>query len=88
MSLFCTIVFGEGTLHSFETDSRAKMVSFDPNQVYLIKTNYLVSTDIIFGNDEIINADDIHLGDASAWDVQANRNHLYLKAKKIDAEVI
>lgn len=85
VSLVCTAVFAEGTLHSFETDSRAKMVSFNPNQIYPIKAHYLVSTDIILGKDEVINADDIHLGDASAWDVQASRNHLYIKAKKMDA---
>jgi type IV secretion system protein VirB9 len=84
-SLVCSAVFAEGRVHSFETDTRAKMVSFNPNQIYPIKAHYLVSTDIILGNDEIINADDIHLGDASSWDVQASRNHIYIKAKKVDA---
>lgn len=79
------MTFAEGVVHSFVTDTRAKMVAFNPNQIYPIHAHYLVSTDIIFGKDEVINGDDIHLGDASAWDVQANRNHLYLKAKKLDA---
>ena len=83
--LVCTPVFAEGTVHHLETDPRAKMVSFNPNQIYVIQTHYLVSTDIIFGNDEVINAEDIHLGDASAWDIQASKNHLYIKAKKMDA---
>jgi type IV secretion system protein VirB9 len=81
----CQSVMAEGVVHSLETDTRAKMVAFNPNQIYSVKAHYLVSTDIIFGEDEMVNGDDIHLGDASAWDVQANRNHLYLKAKKLDA---
>lgn len=85
ISLVCSVVFAEGTVHSYETDTRAKMVSFNPNQIYPIRAHYLVSTDIIFGRDEIINADDIHLGDSSSWDIQASRNHLYIKAKKLDA---
>lgn len=77
--------YAEGTVRTLETDFRAKMVSFNPNQIYAIKARYLVSTDIILGSDEVINGDDVHLGDASAWDVQASRNHLYIKAKKLDA---
>jgi type IV secretion system protein VirB9 len=79
------VAFGEAVVNSLKTDVRAKMVAYNPNQVYSIKAHYLVSTDIIFGKDEIVNPDDVHLGDATAWDVQASRNHLYIKAKKLDA---
>ncbi|MCE3237825.1 MAG: virB9 [Gammaproteobacteria bacterium] len=75
----------EGTIQALQTDTRAKVVAFDPNQIYAIKAHYLVSTDIILGEDEIVNAGDVHLGDASAWDIAISRNHLYLKAKKFDA---
>lgn len=78
-------VYAEGIIKPLATDARAKVVAFNPNQIYSVNASYLVSTDIILGSDEVINADDIHLGDASSWDVQANRNHLYIKAKKLDA---
>lgn len=77
--------WAEAKLYHFKTDHRAKVLPFSPNQIYTLHTQYLVSTDIIFGEDEMINAEDIHLGDASSWDVQAYRNHLYVKAKKLDA---
>ncbi len=83
--MICKMAEAEGVVQSLTTDPRAKVVSFNPNQVYPLKASYLVSTDIIFGSDENVNADDIHLGDASSWDVQTNRNHLYIKAKKLDA---
>jgi type IV secretion system protein VirB9 len=83
--LISQATFAEGILIPLKTDERAKMVSFNPNQIYVIKTHYLVSTDIILGEDEMINGDDIHLGDSSSWDVQVNRNHLYIKAQKMDA---
>jgi len=83
--LIYTPLYAEIVAHSLETDPRAKITSFNPNQIYKINTHYLVSTDIIFGEDEIVNTDGVHLGDASAWDIQTNKNHLYVKAKKLDA---
>lgn len=78
-------VFAEGTVQSLKTDLRAKVVAFDPNQIYAVKAHYLISTDIILGEEETINPSDVHLGDASAWDIAISHNHLYLKAKKLDA---
>lgn len=78
-------VFAEAIINSFRADSRAKVVAYSPNQVYHLKTHYLVSTDIIFGKDEVVGSGDYHLGDASSWDIQASRNHLFVKAKKLDA---
>lgn len=78
-------VHAEAVLQPLKTDHRAKMVSYNPNQIYSIKAHYLMSTDVIMGDDEIINGDDVHLGDADSWDVQAYKNHLYIKAKKLDA---
>lgn len=83
--LFSSGVRAEAILHPLDTDHRAKMVSYNPNQIYSIKAHYLMSTDVIFGDDEVINGDDVHLGDADSWDVQAYKNHLYIKAKKLDA---
>lgn len=73
----------EALVRSLTTDERAKLVAFNPNQIYTINTHYLISTDIILGEDETIN--DVNLGDAASWDIQSSRNHLYVKAKKIDA---
>jgi len=88
--LFCLILssnlsFAEGNIQALPTDERAKVTEFYPDQIYPIKTNYLISTDIIFAKNEIVDNSDVHLGDAAAWDVEIARNHLYLKAKKIDA---
>lgn len=85
MALPLQWALAEGTVQSLKTDSRAKVVAFDPNQIYAVKTHYLISTDIILGEEETINLSDVHLGDASAWDIAISRNHLYLKAKKLDA---
>lgn len=79
------VALAEGIMQPLKTDPRAKIVTFDANQIYSLKTHYLISTDIMVGPDEIINANDVHLGDASSWDVQANGHHLYIKAKKINA---
>lgn len=78
-------VWAEALVHTMTTDARAKVVAYNPNQIYRLNTHYLVSTDIIFGKDEIINEGDYHLGDASSWDVEVSRNHLYLKAKRLEA---
>lgn len=71
--------------HSLKTDARAKIAAYHPNHIYEVKTHYLVSTDIIFGKDEMLSVEDCHLGDASSWDIQTHKNHLYIKAKKLDA---
>lgn len=78
-----TQAYAEAVIRSFTTDERAKVVGFNPNQIYLVKAHYLISTDIILGEDETVS--DINLGDASSWDIQAGHNHLYVKAKKLDA---
>ena len=75
----------EALIQLLQTDQRAKISGFNPNQIYAVKTHYLISTDIILGEDELIDPTDVHLGDASAWDVETHRNHLYVKAKKLDA---
>ena len=89
IQIFCLILsistnlYAEALIRPLATDERAKLVAFNPNQIYTVNTHYLVSTDIILGSDETIN--DVNLGDAASWDIQASRNHLYVKAKKIDA---
>lgn len=75
--------YAEATLSESKTDARVKVVSFQPNQIYRLKTHYLISTDIIFSHLETVQ--DYHLGDASAWDIETSGNHLYVKSKKVDA---
>ena len=82
-ALTANLLYAEALIHSFKTDPRAKVVTYHPNQIYDLKTHYLISTDIIFGKDEWVKPGDYHLGDASSWDIEANRNHLYVKAKKL-----
>jgi len=77
--------YADQLIKTLNTDQRAKVARYSPTAIYSIKTNYFISTDIIFSEDEILNPDDYHLGDASSWDVQVARNHLYIKAKKMDA---
>lgn len=78
-------VFAQAVSTPLMADARGKVVSYNPNEVYLINTHYLVSTDIILGEDEIINAEDLHFGDVKPWDVQVSRNHLYIKATRLIA---
>jgi type IV secretion system protein VirB9 len=83
LTMLSTQVYAEASVRSLVTDARAKIVGFNPNQIYSLNTHYLVSTDIILGEDESIS--DVNLGDASSWDIQTSHNHLYVKAKKLDA---
>ena len=57
------VLYAEAAIHSLKADARAKVAAYNPNQVYHLRTHYLVSTDIIFGQDEWVG--DYHLGDAS-----------------------
>jgi len=84
-AFFSAAAMSEGSMHSFKTDRRAKLVKFDPHEIYKLNTHYLVSTDIILEDDELINTDGIHLGDIASWDISYFKNHLYVKAKTINA---
>jgi type IV secretion system protein VirB9 len=60
-------------------DSRVRTIDFDPLQVVRITGVYRTATQILFGDDETI----LHVavGDATAWDVAAERNILFIKPK-------
>lgn len=85
IGLIASPVFAEGLVQPMHTDVRAKVARYVPNQIYALKTHYLVSTDIILGEGDIIMPNTVHLGDAASWDIAVNANHLYLKAKRIGA---
>lgn len=61
------------------TDPRVRTVDYDPVQVVRIEGVFRTATQILFGDDETI----LHVaaGDATAWDVAAERNILFIKPK-------
>ena len=61
------------------TDARVRAVDYDPLQVVRITGVYRTATQVLFGDNETI----LHvaLGDATAWDVAAEKNILFIKPK-------
>jgi len=61
------------------TDARVRTIDYDAQQVVRLIGVYRTATQILFGEDETI----LHvaLGDATAWDVAAERNILFIKPK-------
>jgi type IV secretion system protein VirB9 len=61
------------------TDARVRAVDYDPLQVVRITGVYRTATQVLFGENETI----LHvaLGDATAWDVAAEKNILFIKPK-------
>jgi type IV secretion system protein VirB9 len=60
-------------------DARVRSIDYDPLQVVHITGVYRTATQILFGDDETI----LHVavGDATAWDVAAEKNILFIKPK-------
>lgn len=60
-------------------DARVRTIDYDPLQVVRITGVYRTATQILFGDDEAI----LHVavGDATAWDVAAEKNILFIKPK-------
>lgn len=60
-------------------DARVRTIDYDALQVVHIAGVYRTATEILFGEDETI----LHvaLGDATAWDVAAEKNILFIKPK-------
>lgn len=60
-------------------DARVRTVDYDPLQVVRITGVYRTATQILFGEDETI----LHVavGDATAWDVAAEKNILFIKPR-------
>lgn len=61
------------------TDPRVRTIDYDPVQVVRIEGVFRTATQILFGDDESI----LHVavGDATAWDVAAEKNILFIKPK-------
>lgn len=62
-----------------KTDARVRTIDYDPAQVVHVAGVYRTATEILFGEDETI----LHVavGDATAWDVAAEKNILFVKPK-------
>lgn len=60
-------------------DARVRSIDYDPLQVVHVTGVYRTATQILFGDDETI----LHVavGDATAWDVAAEKNILFIKPK-------
>jgi type IV secretion system protein VirB9 len=60
-------------------DARVRSIDYDPQQVVRVTGVYRTATQILFGDDETI----LHVavGDATAWDVAAEKNILFIKPK-------
>lgn len=79
------LALGAGAAQAVETpqpghaDARVRTIDYDPAQVVHIPGVYRTATEILFGEDETI----LHVavGDATAWDVAAEKNILFIKPK-------
>jgi type IV secretion system protein VirB9 len=62
-----------------KADARVRTIDYDPAQVVRVTGVYRTATQILFGEDEAI----LHVavGDATAWDVAAEKNILFIKPK-------
>jgi type IV secretion system protein VirB9 len=62
-----------------KADARVRTIDYDPQQVVRVAGVYRTATEILFGDDETI----LHVavGDATAWEVAAEKNILFIKPK-------
>ncbi len=86
LSLGCLTLASSGltwanqTPRALSTDSRVRVVAYDPNNVVTIEASQLVETGIQFGEDETIIG--VENGDSAAWTVTVNKlrqNILFIK---------
>ncbi len=80
VGLSAPTVFADQKPKSLSTDSRMRMVSYDPNNVVTIVGSQLVQTSIQFADDETIIG--VEGGDSAAWAIDINKikqNILFIK---------
>jgi type IV secretion system protein VirB9 len=70
-------LYAESIPHSIAIDHRIKTVSYEPDNVTLIRAHYGYQTEILFDNNELVQ--NVSLGDSSAWQVVPVTNHLFIK---------
>lgn len=73
------VAWGATTPKPGVADPRMRTIDYDPLQVVRVEGVFRTATQILFGDDEII----LHVavGDATAWDVAAEKNILFIKPK-------
>ena len=59
------------------TDHRIKVVTYDPNNIVLLKERYGYQTQIAFSQNETVQS--VSVGDSSAWQVVPLNNNLFIK---------
>lgn len=72
LSIPSVAVFANQNPKPLATDSRMRVVSYDPNNVVSIVGSQLVQTSIQFGEDETIVG--VEGGDSTAWTIAINKN--------------
>jgi type IV secretion system protein VirB9 len=83
--LACALLLSANAAQAVETprpgkaDARVRTIDYDPAQVVHVAGVYRSAIQILFGEDESI----LHVavGDATAWDVAAEKNILFIKPK-------
>lgn len=66
------------------TDSRVRVIDYDPMEVVRLTTFYGVSTHVQFAEGETIS--DVAVGDTTAWQVIPRGRHLFFKPKTENAD--
>jgi type IV secretion system protein VirB9 len=69
--------FAELIPESISADHRIKIVTYDPNNVTLIKAHYDYETEILFDDNETVQ--NVSIGDSMAWQAVPVTNHLFIK---------
>lgn len=84
LSSFSVLIFitsfsahAELTPRSLSADSRVKVVTYDPNNVVLVKGKYGYETQIVFAPNETVQ--NVSIGDSLAWQVNPVNNNLFVK---------
>jgi type IV secretion system protein VirB9 len=78
-SLIANATYASETPHPGKEDARVRTIDYDPVQVVRITGVYRTATQILFGDDETIQH--VAVGDATAWEVAAEKNILFIKPK-------
>ncbi|MEN9917346.1 MAG: protein LvhB9 [Pseudomonadota bacterium] len=81
-----TFLFAVEKSRALASDHRIRVVSYQPDNVVLINATTFTTTQIVFGNDEVI--ENIQNGDASAWTFNVQKglaNMMFLKPTIVDS---
>ena len=83
IALACLCSVGVGMAHAetvprgTASDSRVKVVMYDPNNIVLLRERYGYQTQISFSSGETVQS--VSVGDSSAWQVVPLNNNLFIK---------